>query len=246
MASLRQVKYSLNRCQVFACLVFDNENAAMNTKVDPDSALRRKRLADWYSDKVVPTKDKSYISQLISGSASFGPKAARRLERDYGMPDRYLDGATGQSAPGDLTIAQYDAGGSMGTGRLILDGGQPGIIKSWRVDDEWLRLNVKHYTSVKNLCIVTGFGPSMMPKYNPGDPLLMDSGIKTAADADGVYFFRVEDYGYIKQLQRIPTERGTIFRAKSYNPDYEPFDITKKMDFEVFGKILTIWKSEQV
>ena len=147
----------------------------------------------------------------------------------------------------DLTIAQYDAGGSMGRGRLILDGVQPGIIKSWRVDREWVRLNVGHYTSIENLCIVTGFGSSMKPKYNPGDPLVMDLGIKSLTDdADGIYFFRVEEYGYIKQLQRIPTEKGTILRAKSYNEDYESFDITKKMDFEVFGKILTIWKSEQV
>lgn len=145
----------------------------------------------------------------------------------------------------DLTIAQYDAGGSMGAGRLVLEDGQPGIIKSWLVDHEWLRLNVRHYTSTANLCIVTGFGPSMRPRFNPGDPLLMDRGINTV-ETDGVYFFRVDDCGYIKQLQRIPGERGTVYRARSYNPDYEPFDITKKMDFEVFGKILTIWKSEQV
>lgn len=25
-----------------------------------------------------------------------------------------------------------------------------------------------------------------------------------------------------------------------------PFDISAKMDFEVFGKVLTVWKSEQV
>lgn len=148
-------------------------------------------------------------------------------------------------AASDLTIAQYEAGGSMGHGRLMLEDGQPGVIKSWRVDREWLRLNVRHYTSEKNLCIVTGFGPSMRPRYNPGDPLLMDRGINTV-ETDGVYFFRVDDCGYIKQLQRIPTEGGTVIRARSYNPDYEPFDITKKMDFEVFGKILTIWKSELV
>jgi hypothetical protein len=154
-----------------------------------------------------------------------------------------------RNSRGDLTIAQYDTGGSMGSGRLILDGGQPGIIKSWRVDQEWLRLNVKHYTNVANLCIVTGFGSSMMPKYNPGDPLLMDCGIKSMADdSDGIYFFRLQEYGYIKQLQRIPTEKGTIVEATSYNRDYKPFTITKKMqsEFEIFGKILTIWKSEQV
>lgn len=31
------------------------------------------------------------MSQLMSGKASFGERAARRLEKDYGMGDRYLD-----------------------------------------------------------------------------------------------------------------------------------------------------------
>lgn len=143
---------------------------------------------------------------------------------------------------GDLVIPQYAAGGAMGGG-LELEERQPGLIKSWRVDQEWLRLNVRHHTGLSNLCIVTGFGPSMQPKYNPGDPLLMDRGV-TAVETEGIYFFRVGTQGFIKQLQRIPVEDGLIIRAKSLNKDYDPFDITKKMDFEVFGKILTVWKSE--
>jgi phage repressor protein C with HTH and peptisase S24 domain len=204
--------------------------------------------------------DVTYLRQLLSGHRTFGEKAAKkiedRLQLKAGFFGESLQDESSQlasiksqfqkgSKDTELEIVQYNVGGSMGNGRLILEEGQPGVIKSWTVDHEWLRLNVRHYTSVSNLCIVTGFGPSMRPRFNPGDPLLMDSGIKSV-DSDGVYFFRVGESGYIKQLQRIPTELGTIYRAKSYNPDYEPFDITKKMDFEVFGKILTIWKSEQV
>ena len=85
----------------------------------------------------------------------------------------------------------------------------------------------------------------MKPKYNPGDPLLLDRGVNSV-DSDGVFFFRVGKQGFIKQLQRIPTEAGLVIRAKSMNADYDPFDITERMDFEVFGKVLTIWKSEQV
>ncbi|PXV82471.1 S24 family peptidase [Nitrosomonas eutropha] len=145
--------------------------------------------------------------------------------------------------PDEVVIPQYDAGGSMGNG-LILDG-MVGVIKSWHVDHEWLRLNVRRHTGVNNLCIVTGFGPSMQPMFNPGDPLLMDRGV-TEVDSDAVYFFRVGNHGYIKTIQRIPTtDGGVIYRAKSKNSDYDPFDIVEGMDFEVFGKILTVWKSEQ-
>ncbi|HHQ6553257.1 TPA: hypothetical protein ACSTJZ_003151 [Serratia fonticola] len=74
-------------CQAFACLEITNQNVHMDMK-----EIRRKRLADWFSDRTLPLKDKSYISQLITGqSSSFGERAARRLERDYGMGDGYLD-----------------------------------------------------------------------------------------------------------------------------------------------------------
>lgn len=52
---------------------------------------RRKNLKRWFSDNSVPAHEKSYISQLISGKASFGEKAARRLEDTYGMGSGYLD-----------------------------------------------------------------------------------------------------------------------------------------------------------
>lgn len=144
----------------------------------------------------------------------------------------------------DVEIRQFDAGGGMGAGRLLLDD-QPGVIKSWHVDHDWLRLNVRSYSAIENLCIVTGFGPSMRPMFNPGDPLLVDRGVKVV-DTDAVFFFRVGDHGFIKALQRIPTANGLILRAKSKNPDYDPFDIDQNtMDFEVLGKVLTVWKSEQ-
>jgi hypothetical protein len=140
-----------------------------------------------------------------------------------------------------VTIPQFDTGGAMGHGVILRD--QPGVIRSWTVSDDWLHQNVHRITSPKNLAIVTGFGPSMMPLFNPGDPLLVDRGVKKV-DIDGVYFFRVGDEGFVKQLQRIPTTEGLILRAKSYNPLYDPFDITEGMDFEVFGRIVKVWKGE--
>ncbi|TKI02417.1 LexA family transcriptional repressor [Martelella alba] len=52
---------------------------------------RRKRLAEWFKGNPLPPKEKSYLSQLMTGRASFGERAARRLERTYGMPGGYLD-----------------------------------------------------------------------------------------------------------------------------------------------------------
>lgn len=143
--------------------------------------------------------------------------------------------------PNSVLITQFDAAGAMGNGIELPD--QPGAIENWNVSKSWLEQNVRSYTSAKNLCIVTGFGDSMQPMFNPGDPMLVDRGVKTV-EFDAVYFFRIESQGYIKRLQRIPTEKGLILRAVSENKQsYEPFDITAGMDFEVLGRVLKVWRS---
>ncbi|QIU88260.1 hypothetical protein [Yokenella regensburgei] len=60
----------------------------MKTDLKP---IRQQRLKDWFTDKQIPREESSYISQLMTGRTAFGPKAARRLEKDYGMPEGYLD-----------------------------------------------------------------------------------------------------------------------------------------------------------
>lgn len=146
--------------------------------------------------------------------------------------------ATRISAAENHFIPQYGAGGSMGHGLTLPD--QPGVIQNWSVSREWMQKNVRNITGVQNLCIVTGFGPSMQPMYNPGDPLLVDTGVSSVI-ADGIYFFRVGNEGFIKQLQKIPTAAGIKYVAKSKNPDYDNFDITPDMDFEVLGRVVRVW-----
>jgi len=159
------------------------------------------------------------------------------------VKDQAKPAASGET---DIVIPQFDTGGAMGGGRLLL-AEQPGLIKSWNVDHDWVRHNVKQHTGIGNLCIVTGFGHSMRPMYNPGDPLLLDTGV-TKVDHEGVFFFRIGDEGFIKMLQRVPDKHtGEIaIRVISKNPDFPPYEIaSNNPHFFVLGKILTVWKSEQ-
>ena len=152
----------------------------------------------------------------------------------------YKTNASRPVRPKTYRIPQYNTGGSMGRGVVLRD--QPGVIRSIEVSQEWANKNLPAYTSIEALAIVTGFGDSMRGMFEPGDPLMVDTGI-TKCDHDGVVFFRVGDEGYIKRLQRIPGADGSlILRAKSANPEYDPFDITEAMDFEVFAKVLRAWK----
>lgn len=144
-----------------------------------------------------------------------------------------------QKSGGEVEISQFlEAGGSMGRGILLRD--QPGEIHSWRVTPEWIEKNVRSHTGIQNLAIVTGFGDSMRGMFNPGDPLLVDRGVR-AVEFDAVYFFRVGDEGFIKRLQRIPGE-GLV--AISENKAYRDWTIKKDMDFEVFARVIKVWSSE--
>jgi hypothetical protein len=88
---------------VFAKIFFIAYNSSMDL-----TETRRARLTEWFAHRSIPEAEKSYLSQLKSGKSSFGEKAARRLERDYGMPTHYLDGMESQERskpPGSVSIA---------------------------------------------------------------------------------------------------------------------------------------------
>jgi len=194
----------------------------------------------------------SYWSDLLRTDKSFGETAARKFEQAAGLPELWLDKTDlpvvkSQAPlrlvrPDEVVIPQYDTGGKMGAGGLVLRD-QPGVIRAWSVSPDWVRQNVPANTGIENLCIVTGFGPSMMPMFNPGDPLLLDRGI-TRVEFDAVYFFALGNEGFIKLVQRVPENGAIRLRAKSKNPDYDPFWIDESMNFRVFGRILRVWKGE--
>ncbi|MEO8417531.1 MAG: S24 family peptidase [Methylophilaceae bacterium] len=127
--------------------------------------------------------------------------------------------------------------GSMGRDIILQD--QPGQIVSLIATEEWMLKNVPSNTGPANLCVITGFGDSMKGMFNRGDPILVDTGVKSCQH-DGVYFFRVANEGFIKRLQRVP---GVGIRAIPQNKDYETWTITPDMDFHVLGKVLKVWES---
>lgn len=205
----------------------------------------------------------AYLSQIANEVVQKGGKTPRglsddyatRLEKAFCLEEGWFDlpanmakksvealqTIAGMAEQKDtLEITQYEEiGGSMGMGVLLRD--QPGQITSWRVTSEWAAKNIPANTGKENLCIVTGFGDSMRGMFNSGDPLIVDTGVKKL-EYDAVYFFRVGDEGFIKRLQRIP---GEGIRVISKNPDYESWTIKPGMDFEIFGRVLKVWRSEE-
>jgi len=207
----------------------------------------------------------SYVSRMLYPEGKDGKKRIaddmiELIEEAFQLPRGWLDGdnmttsggakrtaaiydastefgsAHGRHTSGEMVrIKQYDTGGSMGAGVVLKD--QPGVIQGWVVSPEWAQKNIRSHTGLENLAIVTGFGDSMRGMFNPGDPLLVDTGVKIV-DVDAVYFFRVGNEGFIKRLQRIP---GEGIRVKSVNPEYDTWTIKPEMDFEVFGRVVKVW-----
>lgn len=199
-------------------------------------------VSDWLNGKTKSLKSgpaikiaKHFKLNVLWVTEGIGPMRDLSLSPD--TPE-VISLAYSKPASDDIEIRQFNTGGSMGVGVLLRD--QPGVIQSWRVSHEWLQKNVKSHSGASNLCLVTGFGDSMRPMFEPGDPLIVDTGVKTV-DFDGIYFFRVDGEGFIKRLQRIP---GEGIRAISENKAYESWTIRPGMDFEVFGRVLKAWKSE--
>lgn len=190
------------------------------------------------------------IQQWISGETTPKEKNLRKTAKVLTATAEYLrygsnkdDLSPNTDAEYNLhktyKIPQYDTHAAMGNGLILPD--QPGVIQSWNVSKDWISKNVKGYQSVNGLCIVTGFGDSMRPLFNPGDPLLVDTSVNTV-NFDGIYFFRVDNEGFIKRLQRIP---GEGLRVLSENRErYEHWTIKDGMNFEVLGRVLKVWCSE--
>lgn len=212
------------------------------TELAKIAGVKPPSVNDWLSGKTRSLKlepasrlakhfgiDAMWISKGVGTMGDLSPST-------YTRPSVYL--AYSKEIDNDVEIRQFDTGGSMGVGVLLRD--QPGVIQSWRVSPEWLQKNVRSHTGAQNLCLVTGFGDSMRPMYEPGDPLIVDTGVKSV-DFDAIYFFRVEGEGFIKRLQRIP---GEGIRAISENKAYESWTIRPGMDFEIFGRVLKAWRSE--
>lgn len=207
---------------------------------------RRAKLRLWFAKKTLPEKEKSYLSQLMSGKASFGEKAARRIERDYGMDAGYLDSETTiQFTDAKITIGVpiplMNAAGSMGAGNDLPD--NEVVIDSLRISKAWVESNLSQISSVSNLAFIHAIGDSMTPTFNDGDILLVDTG-NNSVTADKIYVLSAHGRLFIKRVrQRID---GT-YEVSSDNPAVRTTDILNgDHEIEVKGRVVWVWNGKRI
>lgn len=215
--------------------------------------IRRDNLKKWFSDKVVPEKDRSYVSQLISGKTpSFGEKAARRLEMENNMPAFYLD--TPQSKETKNISSNIKELGSFDLWdrntplnsdevavpfyqdvRLAAGNGFADDIADYnnfklRFSKATLR---KQGVQFENAVCVIADGNSMEPVIPDGTTVGIDLGNKTIRDGK-IYAINHGGLLRIKLLYNMPNEQVKI---RSYNSDEHPDEIAELQDISVLGKV---------
>lgn len=204
--------------------------------------LRAKNLKQWFLNKTVPPKEKSYISQLMNGKASFGEKSARRLEYDYGMPQFYLDKNNTdidilnnndcQSDIDSYVIEVLDINASAGNGFLNNDIVE--VIKCIEYDIEHAKTLFNGIPS-NNLKIINVSGDSMQGTFESGDAIYIDVTVNQF-QSDGIYVFTFGRGLYVKRLQLIKNKLIVI----SDNKKYQDWDISEEEIDQLYihGKVM--------
>ena len=208
--------------------------------------IRRDNLKKWFSDKVVPEKDRSYVSQLISGKTpSFGEKAARRLEMENNMPAFYLDAPQSKTTENissnikDLgSFDLWDRNTPLNSDEVAVPFYQDVRLSAGNgfaddiVDYNNFKLRFSKSTLRKqgvqyeNAVCVIADGNSMEPVIPDGTTVGIDLGKIYAINHGGLL--------RIKLLYNMPNEQVKI---RSYNSDEHPDEIAELQDISVLGKV---------
>lgn len=165
---------------------------------------RRQKLKEWFSSRSIPEGEKSYISQLINGKASFGEKAARRLEATYGMPIKFLDLSTSSSKEIDIeNNLDYPAVQKV---RIKVSAGITGYgIDSYEDDGSMIVFKAEWYRENKfnpdKLIALTVSGDSMIPTLYDGDTVVINTADTNLKDGE-VFVFNLDGEVVIKRAVR--------------------------------------------
>lgn len=215
--------------------------------------IRRDNLKKWFSDKVVPEKDRSYVSQLISGKTpSFGEKAARRLEMENNMPAFYLDTPQSKATKNISSNIKetglfdlWDRNTPLNDDevevplfqeiRLAAGNGFADDIMDYnnfklRFSRATLRRQGVQYENA--VCVVAD-GNSMEPVIPNGATVGIDTGNKTIRDGS-IYAINHGGLLRIKLLYNMPNNQ---IKIRSYNTDEYDDEIADLDEVSVIGKV---------
>ncbi len=180
--------------------------------------IRQTKLAGWFKDKTLPSKEKSYISQLMSGKSSFGEKAARRLERDYGMPPGFLDSNE------ELQSDEIEFVGFVPNGMVKVVGeaflGIDGAVDMIEALEGWVQI----YSDDKDAYALKVKGDSMWPRIQSGEYVVVEPNT-VVRSGDEVFVRTVEGKNMVKILNKT---RDGSYQFTSVNNTHPPITVDSR------------------
>lgn len=142
-----------------------------------------------------------------------------------------------------LTIDHLNVGatGATKSGHPLPDSVQ--IIDRITVHKRFVDGMLPRITNPANLRVITAFGDSMKPTLNPGDLLIIDTGIEQI-NVDGIYVLEARGELFIKRIKRRPVD-GALMMISDNNPSGEPPDpLSGKYDVTLGGRVVWRWRGE--
>ena len=138
--------------------------------------------------------------------------------------------STSETPPGYVRFDLFDGAAGMGLG--VANNDYPEVIRT--VDGaEWeIRKKLGFLPAPGRMRLITGRGPSMRPKIEDGDVVMIDTTV-TYFDGDDYYLISVDGEAQIKMLQK----RMDGLYVVSSNPDFREWRINAG-DLIVCGKAL--------
>lgn len=140
---------------------------------------------------------------------------------------------------GELRITQYDLRAAMGSGQLPAD--YLDVLREITIHRSFFESAGVSYTSASKLAVVTGWGQSMEPTINHGDPIFVDCGV-TEFVSDGVYLFTWDNLAYIKRVQKVSK---TELKIISDNRNHDPFVVNAE-DVIFHARAIMVWNGKKL
>ena len=206
--------------------------------------IRREKLKLWFSKKRLPSSEKSYLSQLINGKAAFGEKAARRIEKDYGMEEKYLDrneDLLSSDSQNYVVFSLYDIQASAGPGRTIKE--YPQVLRQVSVLESWARQALGN-CDFSNVKLITANGTSMEGTISNGDVLFVDVSVRHF-DGDGIYVISRSEELHVKRLQRLHGMKLAIISDNKSNKT-ETLNAQEANEVVICGRVLAAWNLKRL
>lgn len=121
----------------------------------------------------------------------------------------------------------------MGVGVVNQD--YPEVIRELDIAEWEVRRKIGFLPAPGRIALITGRGPSMRPRIDHGDVVMVDTSVK-AFDGDGVYVINAGGETQVKMLQM----RADGLYVVSANPDYPPYLVSDHESIHVGGRVVSV------